>query len=280
MMRSKPNGLTIVEMLVVVIVVAALVGLLLPALLRTREQARRATCQNNLKLLGLALHLYATDYEGWFPRGPDGAYSSYSLGLLFYEGAPYLTDTDLLLCPSKPRATVGAWQISGTGMSAANGGLHASSASYSYDHYKLSDFVMAPAAVIADEMGVEAEDVYGTPGAMSPTDYAIYNRDMEFREIEGTVRAGLNSPNHKGRGQNVLYNDAHVEWTAHPLAGAILQSTGLTFIKDEIYSIKTWSDDIDAQERLWPPSPSDSVISDHSVVSDTCPPNVVHYSKD
>ncbi len=278
MARIRPKGLTMIETLVAIAVVVVLLGLLVVGLARTREQARRAACKNNLKQIGLALHVYASDHAGYFPRGPEGAYSSYSLGILFYEGSEYLTNTGILLCPGRPDATVGAWRTNGIGMDGSSGGLHASSTSYSYDHYKFA--VIAPdVALIADEMGVEAPDLYGSPGTMSSTDYQTYNEDMPLRDVEGTVRTPLNSPNHGGKGQNVLYADAHVEWAPNPLAGSFLQPAD-PLSRDEIYSIRSRSDDPDAQRTLWPPSQADTLASDHSVISETRPPDILGYSSD
>ena len=65
--RSMSSGFTLIELLVVISIVALLIGLLLPALKKAKESARRAVCLSNLRQICNGLHVYANEFDGYFP---------------------------------------------------------------------------------------------------------------------------------------------------------------------------------------------------------------------
>jgi prepilin-type processing-associated H-X9-DG protein/prepilin-type N-terminal cleavage/methylation domain-containing protein len=110
-MPRRATGFTMIEVLVVIGVVAILLGILVPATTRARQQAQRSLCSNNLKQLGSAFAAYAADNQGWIPRhGRYGRprYVIWPAALARYSGGSKdLTWSDLsrlrvLQCPSHP----------------------------------------------------------------------------------------------------------------------------------------------------------------------------------
>ncbi|MEM9915467.1 MAG: DUF1559 domain-containing protein [Planctomycetota bacterium] len=143
----QSRGFTLIELLVVISIIALLIGLLLPALAAARESARASACLSNTRQMGIALQIYADEYEGLFPAafatssfGDPKWYAYRTLGRI-------IGNTDVYACPSDetPLEVTGDynWNAAGQGTDvelsyAFNSGWDRTAA------WRIRDFMQSP----------------------------------------------------------------------------------------------------------------------------------------
>jgi len=164
---SHRKAFTLIELLVVIAIIAILAAILFPVFARARENARRSSCQSNLKQIGLGLLQYTQDYDEKFPRGITVADPGWKGIGWAGESYPYIKSAQIFHCPSD---TNGGGAPNASGSSGISYAFAVSLAGQS-----LASVQESARQVMNDEISTKANVVLS-----SPTETGDYRSPADF----------------------------------------------------------------------------------------------------
>jgi prepilin-type N-terminal cleavage/methylation domain-containing protein/prepilin-type processing-associated H-X9-DG protein len=219
----EKRAFTLIELLVVIAIIAILAAILFPVFARARENARRASCQSNLKQIALGMNMYIQDYDGRYPQGyaldrsggttdlitdtdtsmPSGKFTVVKYGTATANGhyitwmdlvQPYVKNTQLFVCPSATNMSYPSY-----GYNMVFGGLASDTYFYNYG------------------VGYTAFTPLTESEVQRPSEVVMF---MDSNYVDASVRASPITYNNLvsyGRvphldGGNQAYVDGHVKW--------------------------------------------------------------------
>ena len=252
----KRKGFTLVELLVVIAIIALLMGILMPALAKVKQIANRIMCGSNLSSTGKAMMLYSNDFDLKFPRsggprsvwGSDGYIAQWDGPTVrdafgAESGAPAtISSTFFMLIryvDMTPKQFICKGDIRNTEFKLSNWGSALETLSNAHDfgdqpalhcsysmHLPFIPMDAGAPVVPASEAGsplcadrnpyldVQAHWLDGEDEDF-PAEPPTWDVDLGYIDLD---KSG-NSQSHEREGQNVLFNDGHVNFEEHPNCG-------------------------------------------------------------
>lgn len=234
--RPFKPGFTLIELLVVIAIIALLAAILFPVFARARENARRSSCQSNLKQIGIGLMQYVQDNDERYPyryyaetgwncnSQPEGCWfygsntGNRAWGEVIY---PYIKSKQVFICPSGIRNAYGAGNLPAGGHYGANQSIMIDPdpvAGVPKPARHQSQFASVASVYAILDFGQFIASYYPVANTMSQSNYLPGQG-----EVTGLSVAGVDTNNDTGSrtdaqsgrhftGVNICFADGHVKW--------------------------------------------------------------------
>lgn len=200
-------GFTLIELLVVIAIIALLAAILFPVFARARENARKSSCMNNMKQIGIGVLQYVQDYDETYPvsnnmQGAGANYATNGNGNWIAVTQPYIKSWQVFACPSA---------VPNSSLTAPNG---PSKTNYFFNGVALGRNQAAiqrtSTLILTHEYAFLSSDAFIRP-QIDPVNTAIvapYNGNYK-----GWMEAGpFKYDKQHFDGGNLLFCDGHVKW--------------------------------------------------------------------
>ncbi len=216
--RRAKSAFTLIELLVVIAIIAILAAILFPVFARARENARRSSCQSNLKQINLGFRQYTQDYDEKYPLAiSQGGENSNWVNTL----QPYLKSTQIFQCPSEtngPELSYGQWGLSDYWVNRYICGWDYNGAEKGISEAAINATVLT--VLMGDGAKNDANTTCGDAGRPGYNCYdtihtnAIGNNQPQTRHLDGA---------------NYGFVDGHVKWLAPDKINPPSIATGYSF---------------------------------------------------
>jgi prepilin-type N-terminal cleavage/methylation domain-containing protein/prepilin-type processing-associated H-X9-DG protein len=198
--RSTVRAFTLIELLVVIAIIAILAAILFPVFAQAREKARQTSCLSNMRQLGIALDMYAQDYDErlfFFGHGTDHSRANAAVPLganaanrWWNQILPYTkNDKDLIVCPSD----------SGRTPNSADGKPRSYIANRAAEHLQLAAVDNTSDIIVVTEKVHNADDSWFEP-------------PKNLWEIKPSINSTVLAMERHSKGVNCMFFDGHAKW--------------------------------------------------------------------